>query len=197
MNDFFQSPYFTYLIVPLLICMSRIVDVTLGTLRIILVSKGAKKLAPVLGFFEVLIWLIAIGQVMQNLTNVVNYIAYATGFALGNYIGIIIEHKIAIGMVVVRVITRHDATDLVNFFKKSKYGITVLDANDGYENVDVIFTVIKRSDLPRIVKVIKKFNPAAFYSVEDVRFVSNAVLPSTTKWRKFRFNPLASLRKSK
>jgi uncharacterized protein YebE (UPF0316 family) len=197
MNEFMQSPLFMYLIVPLLICFSRIIDVSLGTLRIILVSKGAKKLAPVLGFFEILIWLVAIGQVMQNLTNVYNYFAYALGFALGNYVGIIIEHKIALGMVVLRVITRHEATKLIDFFKKSDYGITILEANDGYEPVSVIFTIIKRSNLPVIVTNIKKYNPGAFYSVEDVRFVSNAIFPTTSNWRKFKFNPLASLRKSK
>lgn len=192
-----QSPLFMYLIVPFLICLSRIIDVSLGTLRIILVSKGAKKLAPVLGFFEVLIWLIAIGQVMQNLTNVYNYFAYALGFALGNYIGIIIEHKIALGMVVLRVITRHEATDLVNFFKKSNHSITILEANDGYEPVSVIFTIIKRSNLPVIIHNIKKYNPGAFYSVEDVRFVSNATFPTTSNWWKFRLNPLVNLRKAK
>ena len=192
-----QSPLFMYLIVPLLICLSRIIDVSLGTLRIILVSKGAKKLAPVLGFFEVLIWLIAIGQVMQNLTNVYNYFAYALGFALGNYVGIIIEHKIALGMVVLRVITRHEATKLIDFFKKSDYGITILEANDGFEPVSVIFTIIKRSNLPVIVTNIKKYNPGAFYSVEDVRFVSNAIFPTTSNWRKFKLNPLANLRKAK
>jgi len=197
MNEFMQSPLFMYLIVPLLICLSRIIDVSLGTLRIILVSKGAKKLAPVLGFFEVLIWLIAIGQVMQNLTNVYNYFAYALGFALGNYVGIIIEHKIALGMVVLRVITRHEATKLIDFFKKSDYGITILEANDGFEPVSVIFTIIKRSNLPVIVTNIKKYNPGAFYSVEDVRFVSNAIFPTTSNWRKFKLNPLANLRKAK
>ncbi len=89
MFEITQSPYFTYIIIPLLICLARIIDVSLGTVRIILVSKGAKIIAPILGFFEVLIWLIAIGQVMQNLTNVMNYFAYAFGFAIGNYIGIL------------------------------------------------------------------------------------------------------------
>ncbi len=192
-----QSPLFMYLIVPLLICLSRIIDVSLGTLRIILVSKGAKILAPVLGFFEVLIWLIAIGQVMQNLTNVFNYIAYALGFALGNYVGIIMDHKIALGMVVLRIITRHEATELIDFFKKSDYGITILEANDGYERVSVLFTIIKRANLPVIVQNIKKYNPGAFYSVEDVRFVSNIILPTTRNWRKFKLNPLANLRKAK
>lgn len=80
--------------------LSRIGDVTVGTMRIIAVPKGRKLLASVLGFFEVLIWVIAITQVMRNLNNVVTYLAYAGGFALGNYIGITIEERLAIGEVV-------------------------------------------------------------------------------------------------
>lgn len=197
MTEFTQSPFFLYFLIPLLICLSRIVDVSLGTLRIILVSKGAKKIAPVLGFFEVLIWLIAIGQVMQNLTNVYNYVAYALGFALGNYIGIMIEQKLALGMVVVRIITRQDAADLVNYMKDTDFGLTVIEAHNGEEPVNIIFTVIKRSDLPLMISHIKNFNPKAFYSVEDVRYVSNAIVPTNTIWPRFKFSSLKNVRKSK
>ncbi len=82
-NTFFSSDLFSYAILPLLIFLARICDVSIGTLRIIFVSKGVKKVAPVLGFFEVLIWIIAISKIMQNLDNYVNYIAYAAGFATG------------------------------------------------------------------------------------------------------------------
>ena len=100
MEEVFNSWYFSYIIVPILIVFAKIIDVSLGTIRIILVSKGKKFLAPLLGFIEVLIWILTIGQVMKNLTNPVNYIAYALGFSLGNYFGIIIENKLAIGQVV-------------------------------------------------------------------------------------------------
>ena len=93
MHDFVNSPVFTWVVVPLLICLARIIDVSLGTLRIILVSRGMKVVAPILGFFEIFIWLLAIGQIMHNLTNIVNYFAYAFGFSIGNYIGIILEKR--------------------------------------------------------------------------------------------------------
>jgi len=192
-----KSKFFLYVLIPLLICLARIADVSLGTLRIILVSKGAKKLAPILGFFEVLIWLIAIGQVMQNLTNVVNYFAYATGFALGNYIGIILEQKLAIGMVVVRIITRKNASEFIESMKSTRFGLTVIEANNGDEFVNIIFMVIKRTNLPLIISHIKQFNPKAFYSVEDIRSVSNATLPANKLHPKFQIGSIFNVRKTK
>ena len=79
-SELFQSEWFTLYGIPLLICLARITDVSIGTLRIIFVSKGLRLWAPILGFFEVSIWLMAISKVMANLTNPINYIAYALGF---------------------------------------------------------------------------------------------------------------------
>jgi uncharacterized protein YebE (UPF0316 family) len=197
MPEIINSPYFNFLIIPLLICVSRIIDVTLGTLRIILVAKGAKTIAPILGFFEVLIWLIAIGQVMQNLTNVYSYLAYATGFAIGNYLGIIMEQKLAIGVVVVRVITATDATNLIKFLKDANFGVTVIEAQGTSGDVHLIYTVIKRSNLPFVIKNIKDYNPKAFYSVEDIRFVSEGVFPPNPIWRRKKRMLMNGARKGK
>ena len=172
MNDFFESWQFTYILVPILIAIAKIIDVSLGTLRIILISKGAKKLAPLLGFVEVLIWIVTIGQVMKNLTNPVNYIAYALGFAMGNYVGILIEQKLALGSVLIRVITRRDASELITYLQSNDFGVTVIPAEGSLGPVHLIFTVIKRSNLNKVVEIIKKFNPKAFYSIEDIRYVS-------------------------
>ncbi len=197
MNDIINSSYFTYIVIPLLICLARIMDVTLGTLRIILVSKGDKKIAPILGFFEVFIWLLAIGQVMNNLTNIVNYFAYALGFAIGNFIGILIEQKLAMGMVVVQVITRKDASDLINFLRVSDLGVTVVDAAGATGPVQIIFTVTKRSYLPYVLTNIQHFNPNAFYSVEDIRHASGMIFPNNTSWLKRKFSDLLGTRKAK
>jgi uncharacterized protein YebE (UPF0316 family) len=89
-----DSVVFTWIILPLIIFLCRIIDVTIGTARVIFVSRGYRVLAASAGFFEVLIWLMAIGQIMQNLTNPLCYIAYASGFALGNYIGITLTENL-------------------------------------------------------------------------------------------------------
>src|ERR1700693_3306783 len=92
-------------VLPLLIFVAEICVVTISTVRIIFVSRGRKFLASVLGFFEVTIWLFAIGQIMQNLSNIGCYAAFASGFSLGNYLGVLIEQKLAMGDSVIRIIT--------------------------------------------------------------------------------------------
>ena len=157
--SFLESDLFALFILPLLIFISRIIDVTFGTIRIIFVSKGEKFLAPIFGFFEIMIWLFAIGQVMQNLTNFTYYFAYAAGFATGNFVGIFIEDKMAIGTLVVRIITRKDSSDLIAALKSKNYGITIIDAQGATGNVKIIFTVIKRENIDNVVGMIKHFNP--------------------------------------
>lgn len=188
--SFIDSELFTWFILPLLIFISRVFDVTFGTLRIIFISKGKKFLAPLFGFFEIMIWLFAIGQVMQNLTNVNYYMAYAGGFAMGNYVGIYIEEKMAIGTLVVRIITKKDASALIESLKSRNYGITIVDAQGATGSVKLIFTVIKRVDVNEVVGMIKHFNPKAFYSIEEVRGASEGVFPS----HKSRFNLLSAFR---
>src|SRR5712692_12038219 len=73
---------------PLLVFLAELCVVTIGTVRIIFVARGMKILAPILGFFEVSIWLFAIGQIMQNLTDLSCYLAFAGGFTAGNYLEI-------------------------------------------------------------------------------------------------------------
>jgi uncharacterized protein YebE (UPF0316 family) len=177
MNGFFESAIFTYAVVPVLIVFARICDVTIGTLRIIMLSRGHKYLAPFFGFFEVLIWVTVTAKIMQNLHNPVCYIAYAGGFAIGNFIGIIIEERLAMGTLVIRVITSREASGLTADLRERGFGATSIPAEGSSGPVNVIFTVIKRSALKDVVEIIKQFNPRAFYSVEDVRYVSEGVFP--------------------
>lgn len=99
-----DTPLFNYFILPLLIFLARITDQTIGTIRLIYASKGFKYLAPLVGFFESLIWLTAISQIMKHLDNFYCYIAFAGGFAMGNFFGIFLEQKISIGVVLVRIV---------------------------------------------------------------------------------------------
>ncbi|MBN2236000.1 MAG: DUF2179 domain-containing protein [Bacteroidales bacterium] len=184
MDSFFLNfDWFTYVILPLLIFLARIVDVTLDTLRIVFVSKGDKYLAPFLGFFEVLIWLIAITRIMQNLDNVTCYIAYAAGFATGNYFGLIIEERLAMGVQMFRIITQKEASTLIESLKENGYGITSIEAKGSTGDVNVIFSVVKRSESQKIIELINRFNPNAFYSIEDVRRVNekNTTLASNAR----------------
>ena len=189
---FLNSELFKWFILPLLIFVARVLDVSLGTLRVIFISKGMKLFAPLLGFFEILIWLLAIGQIFHNLSNVACYVAYAGGFAMGTFVGIYIENKLSIGMVIIRIITRKDASELIEFLKSADYGITSTDAEGVTGKVKIIYSIIKRHDLQNIVEFIKKFNPHAFYTIEDVKFVSEGIFPARKPW--FKKNNLHLLR---
>ncbi|HOO83369.1 MAG TPA: DUF2179 domain-containing protein [Prolixibacteraceae bacterium] len=172
MNEF---DYINYLVLPLLIFFARICDVTIGTLRIVMVSKGKKMLAPLLGFVEVFIWIIAVGKIMQNLDNWFNIVAYSAGFATGNYIGLIIEEKLAMGVVRIQVITAKAADELIIKLKLSGYGITHHEATGANGKVSILYSIINRTDLRKVVRIIRESNPNAFYSIEDVRFVNKKV----------------------
>lgn len=175
LESFGSSGLFEWVILPGLIFCARICDVSLGTIRVIFISKGIKYLAPLIGFFEVIIWLVAIGQVMNNLTNVASYIAYGGGFAMGTFIGMLIEEKISLGLTSVRIITKEEPSQLVNYLRSQNYGVTTVDGEGATGQVKMVFSIIRRQDLPDVVEVIKKLHPGAFYSVEDVKSVSEGV----------------------
>lgn len=158
-------------------------DVSIGTIRIIFVSKGKKFLAPLIGFFEVIIWLIAISQIMNNLSNVACYLAYGAGFAMGNFVGIAIEERLAMGLQEVRVITARQAEALVQTLAGEGYGVTYVDAHGANGTVTMVHTIIKRKDLANVVGLIQDFDPKAFYSVEDARSVNEGVFPRRPRKR--------------
>ncbi len=187
MSEILHQEWFALYGIPILIALARICDVSIGTMRIIFVSKGLRLWAPVLGFFEVTIWLLAISKVMENLTNPINYIAYALGFSMGNYIGMFIENRLAIGMVVVRIITKRDSHILVAALRALRYSVTVADAEGNAGSVNIIFTVIKRSSITHVRELIVMHNPQAVYSIEDVRHASDPSFPTEIP-RRSRFS---------
>ncbi len=175
LNTFYEGDLFTYLVLPLLIFISRIMDVTIGTIRIVMVSKGQKLWAPFLGFFEVLIWLIAMSKIFENIDNWLCYFTYAAGFATGNYIGLKLEEKLAVGLVKIQIITRKEAKKLIEVLIEAGYGITHQDAKGANQNVSIIYSIINRKDLHKVEKIVSAHNPNAFYSIEDVKFVNKKV----------------------
>src|SRR5512138_2586238 len=106
--------WYTWVILPLIVFLARIADVTVGTIRIIFVARGKKYLAPLLGFVEVFIWITVVAQIVGGAQNMVAYLAYAAGFAVGNYVGMIVEEKLAIGTLVIRVILPKEESALVD-----------------------------------------------------------------------------------
>ncbi len=169
-------------VIPFLIFVARIADVSIGTIRLIFISRGLKYLAPIVGFFEILIWLLAIGQIMKNLSNPVCYIAYAGGFAMGNFVGIWIAEKLSLGVVLIQVVTKKDASELVEYLRSAEYGVTSIDGHGTAGQVKVVFTIVPRREVQKVAELIKRFNPKAFYSIEDVGFVEKGIFPAKKTW---------------
>jgi uncharacterized protein YebE (UPF0316 family) len=168
---------FTWIILPLIIFFARICDVSIGTLRVVFISRGNKYFAPVMGFFEVIIWLVAIGQIMKNLTNVLCYVAYGGGFAAGTFIGMWIVDRLSMGTSLVRVITSRDITSLEERLRAMGYGVTVQHAEGREGDTRMLFTVVRNQDLKDVMELVERFNPRAFYTIEDIRSAGKGKFP--------------------
>lgn len=177
MFEFFENmgvsePLFDYLIMPLLIFIARVGDVSINTLRIMFMMNGKKNIAPILGFFEALIWLLAIGQIFQNIDNPMSYIAYAGGFGAGTYVGMVFEEKLALGRVLVRIITPKALPDLISYMRDKDYRFTKVGGEGSFGKVELVFTVMRRDLLPVFIEKIKSLDEKAFYTIESVKRVS-------------------------
>ncbi|WP_111669320.1 DUF2179 domain-containing protein [Algoriphagus litoralis] len=177
MQDLLQSlgiseNLLTYVLMPLLIFLARIGDVSINTLRIMFMMNGKKNIVPILGFFEAMIWLLAIGQIFQNVNNPLSYIAYAGGFATGTFVGMALEEKLAIGRVLVRVITPEPHPELLEFMKMKNYRFTNLGGEGRFGKVNLLFTVMKRDTLQEFINKVKEVDEKAFYTIESVKRVS-------------------------
>ena len=157
------------ILIPILIFFARVVDVSMGTLRIVFISRGIKLAAAVLGFFEILIWLLAISQIMKNLSSPWHYLAYASGFGLGNYVGITIEQRLCVGTLLLRVIIKEDPAELVSALIFRGFGVTSVDARGATGPVQMVFTVLRRKELDDAIDLIERHAPKSFYTVEDLR----------------------------
>lgn len=175
---------FSYFILPLLIFLARIIDVSINTIRIIYVLGGRRLTATVLGFFESFIWLMAIRQIFEHLDNWICYVAYPGGFAMGILVGMMIEERIAYGKVIVRIITRKDVNELIAFLTQQHFRYTHVNSEgfDGPESL--VFTVLPRENLEELLSKMKDILPTAFYTVEKVNRASEsgAVVQESTRW---------------
>ncbi len=172
LQELLGADLYHYVVLPLIIALARVLDVTVGTIRVIFVSRGLKYYAPILGFFEVIIWLLAIGQIMQSLGNFMSYIGYGIGFAMGNYVGIILVERMSLGTVIIRIIPKLDTTNLVNHLRESNFGVTTIQAEGKSGPVQIVNSIVKKKDLKDALEIINIHNPNAFYTVEEIQKVN-------------------------
>ncbi len=196
MFEFLQQFYeqHSLWVLPILIFLARILDVSIGTLRIVFLNRNMKFLAPLCGFFEILVWLIALNQLMQDLSSWVHYVSYAAGFSAGTYIGMYIESRLAMGLLSVMIITQKDAASLLQKLKKEHFGLTQVGAQGVQGKVRLIYLIIRRKDLPRVADILSTHQPGAFSIVNDVRDVGGGVFPLNRRMQN-RF--LGGMRKGK
>ncbi|MDF7823532.1 DUF2179 domain-containing protein [Pontiellaceae bacterium B12227] len=167
MEFFVQYPY---LLVPL-IFFARVADVSLATFRTIVIFRGRKLLASVIGFIEIIIWLVAASQVLTNLDQWYLALAYASGFAVGNYVGISIESRFAIGNELIRCIS-FNRDMLAGELRKEGFKVVSFDGDMGETHpVELLLIIEKRRNVPSLVRLIRTLDETAVYSVSDVKSV--------------------------
>ena len=169
---------------PLAIFFGRICDVSLGTLRILFVSKGEKTIAPLIGFVEVFIWVVIIAQVLSRANDLVSYLAYAGGYGAGTYIGLCMEERIAFGYAKIRVFTVQNGLELVRLLNQGGFGSTMVHGEGSVSEIDIVETVINRQDAKAVEAIIDKFDPKAFCLVEDVRAKQLGIFAKRESWLK-------------
>lgn len=160
---------------PILIFVARICDVSVGTLRSVFVISGYRKIAVILGFFEVLIWVLAVGGVLKHLTNPFAVIAYAGGYAAGIMVGMTVEDRIALGLRMIRVINPDQGVHVATLLRQHGFRVTRLEGSGQKGPVEVSFLVIPRKKLPEVRALLSEHAPAAFVTVERVDRAGGAV----------------------
>ncbi|MGB0369211.1 MAG: DUF2179 domain-containing protein, partial [Flavobacteriales bacterium] len=170
--------FHNYLVLPLIIFLARTVDTSLGTLRIVMISRGNRKAVRLVGFVEVLLWVIAIGQIIQNLNNWAGYLAWALGFTVGSMIGFKIEDRLALGKHQLRIITSQPLEGFLSALKKLNQGYTVFDGEGATGPVKQVFLILNRQNNQEITGLVNEHIPTSFCSVSDVMATDSGVFNS-------------------
>lgn len=153
----------------LLIVVARIVDVSMGTLRVAFIARGRKYLAAACGFTEILIWIVVVSRILTGPQHWLSYVAYALGFTLGTFAGMSLEERLAVGWSLVRVISNKPVKDFMQQLSAAGFGVTRQDADGARGPVQVLVILMPRKRLSVFQPLLRNFDPAAFYTIEDVR----------------------------
>lgn len=156
----------------IMIFLAKTVEVSISTIRLVYVNKGERVKGAVLGFVEVMIWILVVSSVLNNIaSDPFKIIAYAAGFSLGNYLGVSIESKVAIGLASIQVIVDGEAGNvLANTLRDNEFGVTIIKGKGKADSIkSLLFIQLKRKKIPAAIKLIKETNPKAYISVNDIK----------------------------
>ena len=154
---------------PLIIFCLRVVDVSMSTIRILLAVRGYKVVVPIIGFFEVLVWVFAVGNAIRFLDSGWHLLGYAGGFATGNIVGLIIEEKLAIGYATIRIVSTHAGVEMADALRNIGFGVTEFGGQGRDGRVEIVYTVCTRRNVPRVLDEVERWDRQAFITVEEPR----------------------------
>ncbi len=170
-----------------LICIfiffARVADMSLDVVRILMLTRGRKIEAALIGFIETAIFILALGQVLQGgLNNIFKVIAYAGGFAIGNYVGSIIEERIAMGHLTLQIFPTNEClTEMVGCLRERGFGLTCLTGQGRSGDRSVLYLFLKRKGLPRVLEIMNKLDRNTFYNISDTRDIRGGIFPDKRK----------------
>lgn len=147
----------------------RVCDMTLDTIRVLFVVRGKKLLVWLLGFFQSIIFVVAISSVLTQLNNILNVFGYAMGFATGNLVGMLIEQRLAIGHILVTVISSTRGALITEKLRSSGYAVTQIAGHGKDGTVFELHASVLRKDVPNVETIVLEADPQAFITAEDVR----------------------------
>lgn len=168
-TDSYPEPVMDLALSFLAIVGLRLVDVSLGTLRIMLLMKGSRWRSGLIGFFESLTWVTAASIVLRDLDDPVRMVAFAFGFAAGTVLGVSIERLLAIGTTVVHAVSAGRTASPAEALRSAGYRVTVLGGEGRDGEVQMAFTVVPRRRSGAVLDIVHRADPAAFVTIEDVR----------------------------
>lgn len=171
------------LLLVLFIVFARIIDVSLGTVRTICVVRGLRKTAAVLGFFEVLVWIVAVSGVLVEITTI-KALAFATGFAIGNAVGIVIEKRIGLGMQMIMFMSRNRGHSVAMALRLNDFRVTELPARGRQGRVAMCFVILSRRKAAKAMRIAYGADTDIRYVITDVRdsFLDQSVGNVQRRW---------------
>lgn len=178
LDALFAGPYG-----PVVIFALRIVDVSMSTIRILLSVRGYKLAAPLIGFFEVLVWVFAVGNAIRFLDSGWHLLGYAGGFATGNIVGLLIEERLAIGYATIRIVSTHAGVEMADALRNIGFGVTEFSGHGRDGRVEVVYTVCMRRDIERVIAEIERWDRQAFITVEEPRDIRWGWMQTTPRQR--------------
>ncbi|HEX6060266.1 MAG TPA: DUF2179 domain-containing protein [Gemmatimonadaceae bacterium] len=166
----------------LLIFVLRIVDVSCDTLRVLFAMRGKRVIAAILGFFQALIWIFAVGTAIRYLDSWMHILGYAAGYAMGTFVGITIERLVAYGVTTVRIVSAHGGVEIAESLRERGYGVTEIAGFGREGGVEIVNCVVHRSHIDEVMEIVDRYDPRAFVTSEEPAILRGGFFAQRT-WR--------------